>query len=55
MSAPLLKRYKDNLDTFVGGLKEWCTKRGIMYIFTTNKYPFDKLILNYLRERGLVK
>jgi uncharacterized protein (DUF58 family) len=55
MSAPLLKRYKDNLNTFVGGLKEWCTKRGIMYIFTTNQYPFDKLVLNYLRERGLVK
>jgi len=55
MSAPLLKRYKDNLNAFVGGLKEWCTKRGITYIFTTNQYPFDKLILNYLRERGLVK
>jgi uncharacterized protein (DUF58 family) len=55
MSAPLLKRYKDNLNAFVGGLKEWCTKRGIVYIFTTNQHPFDKLILNYLRERGLVK
>lgn len=55
ISAPLLKRYKDNLNGFVGGLKEWCTKRGITYIFTTNQNPFDKLILNYLRERGLVK
>jgi len=55
MSAPLLKRYKDNLNSFVGGLKEWCTRRGITYIFTTNQYPFEKLILNYLRERGLVK
>jgi uncharacterized protein (DUF58 family) len=55
VSAPLLKRYKDNLNVFVGGLKEWCTKRGITYIFTTNQFPFDKLILNYLRERGLVK
>ena len=55
ISAPLLKRYKDNLNAFVGGLKEWCTSRGITYIFTTNQYPFDKLILNYLRERGLVK
>jgi uncharacterized protein (DUF58 family) len=55
ISAPLLKRYKDNLNAFVGGLKEWCTQRGITYIFTTNLYPFDKLILNYLRERGLVK
>jgi uncharacterized protein (DUF58 family) len=55
ISAPLLKRYKDNLNGFVGGLKEWCTKRGIAYIFTTNDNPFDKLILNYLRSRGLVK
>ena len=55
ISAPLLKRYKENLNGFVGGLKEWCTKRGITYIFTTNQNPFDKLILNYLRERGLVK
>ncbi len=55
ISAPLLKRYKDTLNAFVGGIKEWCTSRGITYIFTTNHYPFDKLILNYLRERGLVK
>ena len=55
ISAPLLKRYKDNLNAFVGGLKDWCTKRGIAYIFTTNQNPFDKLILNYLRERGLVR
>jgi uncharacterized protein (DUF58 family) len=55
VSAPLLKRYKDNLNAFVGGLKEWCTRRGIIYIFTTNAFPFDRLILNYLRERGLVK
>jgi len=55
ISLPLLKRYRDNLNAFVAGLKEWCTSRGITYIFTTNQYPFDKLILNYLRERGLVK
>jgi len=55
VSAPLLKRYKDNLNAFVGGFKDWCTRRGITYIFTTNQTPFDKLILNYLRERGLVR
>ncbi len=55
ISAPLLRRYKQNLDAFVGGLREWCTRRGIAYIFTTNQNPFDQLILNYLRQRGLVK
>jgi uncharacterized protein (DUF58 family) len=55
VSAPLLRRYKATLNAFVGGLKEWCTRRGITYIFTTTQNPFDKLVLNYLRERGLVK
>ena len=55
ISAPLLRRYKATLNAFVGGLKQWCTQRGITYIFTTNHNPFDKLVLNYLRERGLVK
>ncbi len=55
VSAPLLKRYKETLNGFVGGLKEWATKRGISYIFTTTDNPFDKLILNYLRARGLIR
>lgn len=55
VSAPLLKRYKETLDSYVGGFREWCTRRGIAYIFTTNQTPFDKLILNYLREHSLVK
>ena len=28
VSAPLLRRYKENLDAFVGGFKEWCTRAG---------------------------
>lgn len=55
ISAPLLKRYKQNLDDFVGGMKDWCTQRGISYLFTTNDVAFDRLILNYLRGRGLVR
>jgi uncharacterized protein (DUF58 family) len=55
VSAPLLKRYKQNLEAFCGGLRDWCTKRSISYIFTTNDRPFDQLVLNYLRRRGLVR
>lgn len=55
VSAPLLKKYKENLNAFVGGLKDWCTRRGMTYIFTTNQQSFERLILNYLRERGLLK
>ena len=55
ITAPLLARYKQTLDAFTNGLKDWCTARGITYIFAANDQPFDKLILNYLRERGLVR
>jgi uncharacterized protein (DUF58 family) len=55
MSPALLKRYKLTLDRFVGGLKEWCNRRGIASIFTSTQHPFDRLILEYLRQRGLVR
>jgi uncharacterized protein (DUF58 family) len=55
ISAPLLKRYQANLAAFCNGLKDWCTQRSISYIFTTNDRPFDQLVLNYLRRRGLVR
>ncbi len=55
VSAPLLKRYKQNLNAFCGGLRDWCTRRSISYVFTTNQRPFDQLVLHYLRQRGLIK
>ena len=55
ISAPLLKRYQQNLDAFRAGLNEYLTRRGASYIFTTTQYPFEQLVLSYLRQRGLVK
>lgn len=55
VSAPLLKRYKKNLEAYRAGIHEYCTRRGISYLFTSNQVPFDRLVLNYLRRRGLVR
>jgi uncharacterized protein (DUF58 family) len=55
VNAPLLKRYKQNLDDFRQGLHEFCTRRGIAYLFASNQAPFERLVLTYLRQRGLVK
>jgi hypothetical protein len=55
VSAPLLKRYKQNLAAYRAALYEYCTRRGISYIFTSNQVPFDRLVMTYLRQRGLVK
>jgi uncharacterized protein (DUF58 family) len=55
VSGPLLKRYKQNLAAYRAGLHEFCARRGISYLFTSNQVPFDRLVLTYLRQRGLVK
>jgi uncharacterized protein (DUF58 family) len=55
VTVPLLKRYKQNLAAYRAGLSEFCTRRGVACILTSNQVPFDRLVLNYLRRRGLVK
>ena len=55
VSAPLLKRYKQNLAAFRSGLYEFCTRRGVNCLFTSTGVPFDRLVLTYLRQRGLVR
>jgi uncharacterized protein (DUF58 family) len=55
VSAPLLKRYKQNLAAYRAAMHEFCTRRGVAYLFTSNQVPFDRLVLSYLRQRGLVR
>jgi uncharacterized protein (DUF58 family) len=55
VSGPLLKRYKQNLAAFRAGLHEFCSRRGVNCLFTSNQIPFDRLVLTYLRQRGLVR
>lgn len=55
VSGPLIKKYKQTLAAFQGGLQEFCNRRGVTYIMTSNQVPFDRLVLNYLRRRGLVR
>jgi uncharacterized protein (DUF58 family) len=55
VTGPLLKRYKQNLATYRAALQEFCSRRGIMYLFTSNEVPFERLVLTYLRRRGLLR
>ncbi|HZT80019.1 MAG TPA: DUF58 domain-containing protein [Gemmataceae bacterium] len=55
VSGPLLRRYKQNLAAYRAAIHEFCTRRGVTYIFTSNQVPFDRLVLTYLRQRGLVR
>ena len=54
ITQPLMKRYKANLNAYCLSLKDYVTRRGGTYLFSSTAVPFDTLVLNYLRERGLL-
>ncbi len=54
ITQPLLKQYKANLNAYCLAVKDYVTRRGGTYLFTSTSVPFDTLVLNYLRERGLL-
>ena len=55
VTGPLLKRYKQNLAAYQAALHDFCTRRGATYLFTSTQVPFERLVLSYLRQRGLVR
>ena len=55
VSGPLMERYKQNLAAYQSGIQQYCNRRGITFLFTSNQVPFDRLVLTYLRQRGLVR
>jgi uncharacterized protein (DUF58 family) len=55
VSAPVLRRYRENLAAYRATLYDFCTRRGICCLFTSTDVPFDRLVLTYLRQRGLVR
>jgi uncharacterized protein (DUF58 family) len=55
VSAPLLRRYKQTLNAFVEGAREFCSRRGMSYLLANNRTPVEQLVTSYLRKRGLVR
>jgi uncharacterized protein (DUF58 family) len=55
ISAALLRSYRRNLEAFRSEIKEFASRRGLHYAFTSTAVGFDKLILEYLRRRGLLR
>jgi hypothetical protein len=53
ITQPLIKQYKANLNAYCLALKDYLTRRGGTYLFTSTAVPFDTLVLNYLRDAGV--
>ena len=54
VSQPLLKQYQETLRKFCGGIRDYCTRRGASYVFSSTDVAFDQLVLTYLRRGGLL-
>lgn len=54
ITQPLIARYKANLAAYCSDLKQFVTRRGGTYSFSSTAVPFDTLVLSHLRERGLL-
>lgn len=54
VSAALLAKYKANLEAYCQSVRAACTKRGLSYLAATTDVPVERVVLTYLRERGLL-
>lgn len=55
ITAPLMDRYRATLAAFRGGIQAECNRHGMTFLTTSNQVPFERLVLNVLRSRGLVR
>lgn len=54
ISAPLLKRYKQNLEAYNAQLHDFCAQRDVIHALVPTNTPIDTLVMEYLRKRGLL-
>jgi uncharacterized protein (DUF58 family) len=54
-SEMLLRQYRRTVESFCGGLRDWCTSRGMTYLATTTDVPIETMLLASLRQRGLLR
>jgi uncharacterized protein (DUF58 family) len=55
VSAALVARYKQTLAAFIESARQFCTRRGMVYLLARNTVPVEELVSGYLRTRGLVR
>ena len=55
ITAPLLKKYKQTLAAYCAQLRDFCARREITNLSVRTDTPVETLILDYLRQRGLLR
>ena len=55
VSQRLIDRYRQTLASYIEKARDFCSRRGIVYMMTSTERPVDRLVSRYLRQRGLVR
>lgn len=55
VNPQLLSRYQHSFDSFCSEIETFCHRYGIDYLRASTSFPFDDLVLKYMRQGGLVK
>lgn len=51
----VLEKYRETVKSFIGGIKQFCSRRSIVYIPVRTDTPVETIVTKYLRERGVVR
>ncbi len=51
----LLRRYHEEIDSFLHGIAAFCLRRGINYAQASSEVPFEELVLRALRDGRMLK
>ena len=51
----LIARYRERLEAYCASLRDFCVRRGIVHVPVETTRPIDELMLEVLRQRGLLK
>lgn len=54
IDSGMLDLYAEKFAAWQGALEGFCRRRGINYVQITTDRPFDELVLQYLRRRGVI-
>ncbi len=55
VSQGILEQYQKTLEVFCSGLRDWSMRRGMNYLPATTEEPIEHMLLNYLKDRGLLR
>ncbi|HET6312521.1 MAG TPA: DUF58 domain-containing protein [Chloroflexia bacterium] len=54
IESGILDLYREKFEQWQDGIESFCRRRGINYLQVTTDLPFEDLVLQYMRQRGVV-